>query len=467
MKFALLAFATSLVASTLVAGAPRVVRVHPSDIKPRRTGGTRFKVSQIHNANFRQHGKGPRALAKVYNKFNIELPSDLADVLQTILTELGLGDFLTEKIPGSGSTGGGSGNAGPPFANQTDDQGEVSATPQLFDVEYLEPVQIGTPPQTLMLNFDTGSSDLWVFSSQTPSNQQNGQKLYDIESSTTAQRLDNHTWSITYGDGSSSAGNVFLDTVSVGGITVSKQAIESATTVSDSFTRDTASSGLLGLAFDSINQVRPTKQKTFISNALDSLELPLFTANLKKGKPGNYNFGFIDPTEFTGDLSFVDVDSSNGFWQFEASGFSLPAANSTGGSNSTAAPGVAVSLPHTAIADTGTTLMILPAAIAEAYYARVAGAQNNTQNGGWVFPCNAALPALTLHIGTYRAVVPGELIKYAPADTDSFETATSCFGGIQTMQGVPFAIYGDIFLKAQFTVFDFDGPKLGFAPKPL
>lgn len=110
--------------------------------------------------------------------------------------------------------------------------------------------------------------------------QVNGQALYNPSSSSTSSRLSGATWSISYGDGSSSSGIVYTDKVAVGGVTVASQAVEVAQKVSSSFTSEAQIDGLLGLAFDSLNTVSPTAQKTWFTNAKASLDSPVFTASL-------------------------------------------------------------------------------------------------------------------------------------------------------------------------------------------
>lgn len=90
----------------------------------------------------------------------------------------------------------------------------------------------------------------WVFSSLLPASQQSGHRIYVVNP---AKKQAGETWSITYGDGSSSSGTVYTDTVSIGATTVTGQAVEAANTISAQFASNLNDDGLLGLAFDSIN----------------------------------------------------------------------------------------------------------------------------------------------------------------------------------------------------------------------
>ncbi|MCJ1299318.1 Type I transmembrane sorting receptor [Hypocenomyce scalaris] len=169
-----------------------------------------------------------------------------------------------------------------------------------------------------------------------------------------------------------------------------------------------------------------------------------------KGAPGSYDFGFIDSTKYTGSITYVPVDTAMGFWQFTGDGYAV-------GSSAF------VSSSIDAIADTGTTLLLVPQALVTAYYAQVSGAKYDASQGGYVFPCSDTLPSVTLGIGSYHAVVPGTYLNYAPISTGS----STCFGGLQSNTGIGFSVYGDIFLKSQFVVFDAGSTiQLGFAPKP-
>jgi len=198
---------------------------------------------------------------------------------------------------------------------------------------------------------------------------------------------------------------VGTDTVDIGGATVTGQAIELATAVADQFVQDTPSDGLVGLAFSKLNTVKPTQQKTFFDNIMPDLALPVFTADLRHGTAGSYDFGIIDSSKFSGPLSYVQIDNSQGFWQFPSTRYTLSGQEQQ---NPNANP---------AIADTGTSLMLVDDAVATAYWSQVQGAQNNQNAGGYIFPCDTTLPDFGVGIGdTYTAVIPGALINFAPVD---------------------------------------------------
>jgi len=281
--------------------------------------------------------------------------------------------------------------------------GKVTATPERGDVEYLSPVRIGG--QSMLVNFDSGSSDLWVFSSELPAAAQQGHTVFDPSKSKTFEALNGSTFFISYGDGSKAGGIVGTDTVDVGGATVTRQAVELATGVSRSFVEDTQNNGLLGLAFSGINTVKPRKQKTFFDNVMPDLAEPVWTADLRKNAVGAYEFGRIDASKFVGDLTWVPVNSTQGFWEFPSTSFAVGNEAPRRGDPK-----------GTAIADTGTTLILANSAVVNGYFSQVPDAVDNTTVGGITVPCAAQLPDLKLDVGGTMATVKGSDINFASID---------------------------------------------------
>lgn len=101
-----------------------------------------------------------------------------------------------------------------------------------------------------------------MYSEDTPKSQSQGHDLY--QPSKNAKKLEGHTWQIRYGDGSSARGDVWIDSVTIGGVTAEEQAVETAQQVSVQFVQDTANDGLVGLAFSKINTGEFRDQETFV-----------------------------------------------------------------------------------------------------------------------------------------------------------------------------------------------------------
>src|SRR5436190_20854478 len=102
----------------------------PTPVYERR--GRSFTVHRKRNVNYVPNGT--RSLLKAYRKFGIPLPEAFAN-------------SSTLANGGNGGNGGSGGNGA--------QRGQVDATPEQNDAEYLSPVVIGG--QTMMMNFDSGS----------------------------------------------------------------------------------------------------------------------------------------------------------------------------------------------------------------------------------------------------------------------------------------------------------------------
>lgn len=143
---------------------------------------------------------GPLSMYKTYLKYNTPIPDWLA---AAVANSTGIDYKLLKR-----------------------DEGSATASPiDTFDDAYVTPVSIGTPAQVLNLDFDTGSSDLWVFSSLTAKADVDEQNVYTPADSSTAKLQSGETWDISYGDGSSSSGVVYTDVVAIGAVTVTAQAV--------------------------------------------------------------------------------------------------------------------------------------------------------------------------------------------------------------------------------------------------
>ncbi|KAG0053850.1 hypothetical protein BGZ83_000324 [Gryganskiella cystojenkinii] len=325
--------------------------------------------------------------------------------------------------------------------------GSVPLTDAPTDLEYYGTVSIGTPGQDVKLDFDTGSSDIWFPSTDCTTSACKAHTQFDSSKSSTFKD-DGRQWQISYGDGSNASGTLGSDVVSVGGVSV-QQTIGLATQESDQFGSG-PSDGLFGLGFDTIESVSGVK--TFLDNAiaagvLDKPVVSVFLPSVRRngGTGGEYLFGGIDTSKFTGELTYVPV-SQQGYWQVAIDGVS--------------AGGQDLGQSSQGIVDTGTTLVIVSDAAAQAIHGTIQGASNDPNNG-WVVPCSlkTSTDNVSFTMGGTAFNVPVADLAYE----DLGDGSGNCFSGVQGGQN-DLWILGDVFIKNNYCVFDQGNSQIGIAP---
>jgi cathepsin D len=154
------------------------------------------------------------------------------------------------------------------------------------------------------VDFDTGSSDLFVPSISCTQNCAN-HKLFDPTTSSTAVDLG-RTFSLSYGDGSSVSGEQYNETVYLANLPAVSQAIGVADAYSTGFaTPRFPADGLLGMGFQSISdyQAPPVFQSLYAQGQLDQ---PVFAFKLAT-TGSELSIGAINHALHTGAITYTPV----------------------------------------------------------------------------------------------------------------------------------------------------------------
>ncbi|CCM05069.1 uncharacterized protein FIBRA_07275 [Fibroporia radiculosa] len=220
-----------------------------------------------------------------------------------------------------------------------------------LDILYYGALAFGSQKQTLTVDIDTGSADLWV-----PVNCRScaGDSFHAAQSSS-YQNLG-QTFSVQYGAGKVS-GTLAQDSVAVGALTAPQQVFGAVRAESSDFF-DEPSDGLLGLAFGSIAQ---SKRPTFFENLMVSKQVTAgaFAIHLARGQSTGSEvcFGCFDTTKAIGPITWHPVISRT-YWTIRLDGISS-------GCNHP------LDVNLTAAIDTGTTLIYVPDDVAAQFYSLV------------------------------------------------------------------------------------------------
>jgi len=306
------------------------------------------------------------------------------------------------------------------------------------DVGYLATIQMGTPPQDFLILMDSGSADLWVGSENCQSQGGGGcgnHKFLGTQSSSTFVDTGD-TFEVTYGTGQVS-GDIVNDAVSIAGLTLSNHTFGVANTESVDFSGDsTPFDGLMGLAQSILSeQQTPTPIESLASaglvpDSIVSYKISRLADNLKDGE---ITFGALDPTKFDAStLVTLPNVNTQGFWEV-----ALDAATVNG--VDTGLTG------RTTIMDTGTTLMVVPAADAQAIHSQIQGSQPDGQ-GGFTVPCTMTDSVALTYSGQVFTIDPRD-IAFTPVDPN--DPTGACTSGITAgnIGGATEWLVGDTFLK--------------------
>ncbi|CAB4419075.1 unnamed protein product [Rhizophagus irregularis] len=317
----------------------------------------------------------------------------------------------------------------------------------LNDIEWIGQISIGTPPQSFLINLDTGSADLWIPSIDCSKQCANDRKFVPSKSKTF--KSVGTKFDIAYGDNTRAKGFVNEDTLQIGNMIIKNQRFATINEQSATLAADVID-GILGLGYDGLSTV-PGSTTPF-TNMVNQKLIPkkIFSVLLRPARLGSslfggeYLFGGIDPSLFTGAITYTPVTKKL-FWQISIDSVEL--------NNSVLAS------KNDVIVDTGSTLMVLGTKVVKSIHDKLKG-KLDSKTKTWQVPCNLSKSdKLSIRVNKVPFFVDtADLIRERvnPKSNDW------CYSGIASTDENVW-ILGGVFLKNVYAVFDQEQNRVGFA----
>ncbi|EFW99045.1 aspartic-type endopeptidase [Grosmannia clavigera kw1407] len=306
------------------------------------------------------------------------------------------------------------------------------------DFSYFVQATLGSNKTPMYMLLDSGAGTTWVMGTDCTSSACALHNSFGAANSSSLKKTGN-SFSIAYGSGTV-AGNLANDDITVAGISVNMM-FGLANKTSNDFSHFPFD-GILGLSL-SKGVTNNFWQVVMDGKLVDS---NIFGISIWRDSDGGSNngeltIGTTDSSQYTGNIGYTAVDSSaNGDWAI--------AMGNIGFDGSLA--GVTDRLAYI---DTGTTYMFGPKDDVAALHALIPGA--STSDGGTTYtaPCNTDLPLTVVFSGVSYNISSEDWLS-----SGSSGNCTSNVYGREVVSGA--WLFGDLFLKNVYTVFDVDKTRI-------
>jgi len=230
--------------------------------------------------------------------------------------------------------------------------GHTVPVDNFMNAQYFSEISVGNPPQDFKVVLDTGSSNLWIPSSDCTSIACYLHNKYD-HSGSSSYKKNGSDFAIRYGSGAVE-GYISKDTVQLGDLKIKNQLFGEATSEPGLAFAFGRFDGILGLGYDtiSVNGIPPPFYSAVDQGLLDDPVFAFYLADVNdKEAESEAIFGGVNKDHYTGDLTMIPL-RRKAYWEVDLDAITF--GGETAEFESTGA-----------ILDTGTSLIAMPTTLAD------------------------------------------------------------------------------------------------------